>query len=102
MEWVTKWTVTLTASVKLICMLMLTVSTCKQIGSYTYNSYVSAGTATYSYSKINISRWLECNDIPTVQLKGNVALARYCLARFSNTIHSILDTRQRSLAVYRV
>ena len=37
-----------------------------------------------------------------VQLKGNVALAHYCLARFSNTIHLILDTRQRSLAVYRV
>ena len=36
----------------------------------------------------------------TVQLKGNVALARYCLAHFSNTIHLILDTRQRSLAVY--
>ena len=38
----------------------------------------------------------------TVQLKRNVALARYTLARFSKTIHSILDTRQRSLAVYRV
>ena len=38
----------------------------------------------------------------TIQLKGNVALARYCLARFSKTIHSILNTRQRSLAVYRL
>ena len=37
-----------------------------------------------------------------VQLKGNVALARYCLARFSKVIHSIFDTHQRSLAVYRV
>ena len=37
-----------------------------------------------------------------VQLKNNVALARYCIAHFSKTIHSILDTRQRSLAVYRV
>ena len=41
-------------------------------------------------------------DLHTVQLKGNVALARYCLARFSKTIHLILDTRRRSLAVYRV
>ena len=38
----------------------------------------------------------------TVQLKGNIALACYCLARFSKTIHSILDTHQRSFAVYRV
>ena len=38
----------------------------------------------------------------TVQLKGNVALACYCLTRFLKKIHSILDTRRRSLAVYRV
>ena len=37
-----------------------------------------------------------------VQLKRNVALARHTLARFSKAIHLILDTRQRSLAVYRV
>ena len=40
--------------------------------------------------------------VNTVELKGNVALACYCLACFSKTIHSILDTRQRSLTVYRV
>ena len=38
----------------------------------------------------------------TVQLKGKVTLTRYCLARFSKDHPLILDTRQRSLAVYRV
>ena len=38
----------------------------------------------------------------TIQLKDNVALTRYCLACFSKTIHSILDTRHRSLTVYQV
>ena len=40
--------------------------------------------------------------IYTVQLKGNVALARYCLARLSKAIHSNLETLQRQLVVYRV
>ena len=40
--------------------------------------------------------------IDTVQLKGNVALARYCLARLSNAIHSNLETLKRPLVVYRV
>ena len=38
----------------------------------------------------------------TVQLKGNVALARYCLACLSNAIHSNLETLQRPLVVCRV
>ena len=38
----------------------------------------------------------------TVQLKGNVALARYCFARLSSAIHSNLETLQSSLIVYRV
>ena len=38
----------------------------------------------------------------TVQLKGNVALACYCLACLSNAIHSNLETLKRPLAVYRV
>ena len=42
------------------------------------------------------------NSIHTVQLKGNVTLARYCLVRLSNAIHSNLETLHRPLVVYRV
>ena len=41
------------------------------------------------------SRGLYITYIYTVQLKGNIALARYCLARLSNAIHSNLETLQR-------
>ena len=51
---------------------------------------------------MNVSAHIQYSLQYTVQLKGNVALARYTLARFSKTIHLILDTCQRSLAVYRV
>ena len=57
--------------------------------------------------------WLNCNfiitychgvciNLTTVQLKGNIAIARYCFTPFSKTIHLILDTHQRSLTVYQV